>query len=300
MSESLKELIISLIKFCFKERKEAIDMTTQANTKEITQNLLNTLCPKLNNLTREMLKSITHMPYLKDLPELLPIYNYIKYISLSLSGCIVGYKGLKLLFSNDESDKIESKQIFGRLSYSFILGSLSLQFIDLLISANNCVSDLIISKFDISMFTFPATTGMLLPIAIFLFQIFEILKILIGFWMRMAELVFAGVISPAMFTCWINSEWSGYLKSWSKRVSVLVFTQVVLVLILVIYSMMLKGWCLTGSINGACLSIATLLLLNKGPKILQGYADNSAYEDAKSTVTKIINSKIVKTITKRK
>ena len=59
---------------------------------------------------------------------------------------------------------------------------------------------------------------------------------------------------------------------------------------------MLKGWLLSNTLNGICLTIATLFLLDKGPKILQNFASNSEYNDAKSTINKIIHSKVARTI----
>ena len=295
---NFSEWFKNFIKYCYENGKN-LDGIQGDNTGEFTEKILNSLSDKLDKVSNELLTSVTHMPHLSDLPEMMPVYNYIKYISLSLTGCIVGYKGLKLLFSNDEIDRMQSKKVFSRLGYSFMLSGLSLKFIDLLITANNCISNLVLSNFEIGSLTFTtSTTGIVIPVVIFTIQAISILKILIGFWMRMAELVFAGIISPAMFTCWINNEWAGYLKNWMKRVSTLVFTQVTLVLILVIYTMMLKGWCLSNTINGACLSMATLLLLDKGPKILQGFADNSSYQDAKNTVNKVIHSRSMRTVTK--
>ena len=297
---SFSEWFKEFIEFCHKNStmNKGIDEHT------ITNNLLNSMGDKLNKLSNKMLRSVTHMPYLKDLPEVIPVYNYIRYVSLSLTGCVVGYKGLKLLFSNNEMDKVESKRVFSRLFYSLTFSGLSLKFIDLLILGNNTLSAFILSKFNIdtstSLLCSVDDLGLLIPTAFFLIQILEIIKILVGFWMRMAELVFAGIISPVMFTLWINNEWSGYLKNWVKRVSVLVFTQITLVLILIIYSMMLKGWLLSNTLNGICLTIATLFLLDKGPKILQNFASNSEYNDAKSTINKIIHSKVARTIKRNK
>jgi hypothetical protein len=106
----------------------------------------------------------------------------------------------------------------------------------------------------------------------------------------------AGIISPVMFTLSINKEWSGYLKNWTRRTATLVFSQTTTVLILILFSMLTEGLMLTSTLQGACLSVATLLLMDKGPEILQRFGDNVGYNEAKGTVTKLLNSKIVKAV----
>jgi len=250
----------------------------------------------IEKIMKIMLDTISHMPLLSSLREMMTAYYMVLIISLSCISCIFAYKGIKMLFSLDEIDRLEGKQIFSRLVYSLILGILSLKYIDALIIFNNLIISFMISKLSImpTISNIDNSYGIILPIFLLLIELGILIKILIGFWMRMAELIFAGIISPIMFTLWINNEWSGFLKSWNKRIIVLIFTQSTQVLLLIIYTLMLNEWMLSGTLNGICLSVAALFSLDRAPKVLQTFADNSAYADAKRTMTKVWQSKPIK------
>ena len=117
-------------------------------------------------------------------------------------------------------------------------------------------------------------SGLILAIALLCVELFVSLKILIGFWMRMSELVFLGVISPVVFVLYINKEWGNFLKSWWKRIAAITFTQVAQVALLIIYSAMVNGLVLSGTFNGICLSIATLFLVDGVPKLISNLIDS--------------------------
>ena len=72
---TFSEWFKSFIEFCHKNSTMG-DLT---DTESLTHGILSSMDEKLNKLSNKMLASITHMPYLKDLPEVIPIYNYIRY-----------------------------------------------------------------------------------------------------------------------------------------------------------------------------------------------------------------------------
>ena len=151
---------------------------------------------------------------------------------------------------------------------------MSIKFIDIMIEFANTLIKILVSRFSIStLIPQMKGKGILLALLLLLVELLVSVKILISFWMRMAELVFSGVISPVIFVLYINKEWSGFLKSWWKRVTILVFTQVAQVLLLIVYSAMINGLILSGSFNSICLAIATLFLVDKTPRVLSGLMD---------------------------
>jgi hypothetical protein len=264
----------------------------------IGYNVVEKFTGSLNEVMQEMMKYIVQMPYLKDIATITPLYDMVKVISLSGVSLVVGYKGLKMLLSEDEMDRMEGKRTFSRLVYSLIFSMLSLKYIDGMIFLNNTASSAITSKHSITPFSTGKETGLLLPLLFFVGEGVILLKVSVGFWMRMAELVFAGIISPIMFTLSINKEWSGYLKNWSKRTATLVFSQTTTVLILILFSMMMEGLMLSGTFAGGCLSVATLLMMDRGPEVLQRFGENVGYSEAKTSVTKLLNSKVIKAVKK--
>lgn len=243
----------------------------------------------IEKIMKIMLDTITRMPLLSSLHTMMKAYYIVLIISVSCISCIFAYKGIKMLFSIDEFDKIEGKQIFSRLIYSIMLEILSLRYIDALIIFNNLIISFMVAKLPILplISDIDNSYGALLPIVMLLIELAIAVKILIGFWMRMAELVFAGITSPILFTLWINNEWAGFLKNWNRRIVVLIFTQSTQIILLIIYTLMLDGWALSGTFNGICLAVATLFSLDRAPKILQLFADDSSYVEAKRTVSKV-------------
>lgn len=251
----------------------------------------------LNKVISDTLNSITHMPTISSINGILPIYNYVKCISFGCMGAIVCYKGIKMLCSPDEIDNKEGRTLFSRIAYSTAFSIVSIKFIDIMIEFANTLIKVLTSRFSISnLIPNFKGSGILLAILLLCVELFASIKILISFWMRMAELVFSGVISPVIFVLYINKEWSGFLKSWWKRVAILIFTQVAQVLLLIVYSAMINGLILSGSFNSMCLAIATLFLVDKTPKVLCGLIDNqnnvqAAMKKIKTTTTTVKNAK---------
>lgn len=256
----------------------------------------------LNGIMQDVLSSLTHMPPLSSIDGIMPVYRLVRTISFSCLGIIVCYKGIKMLFSPDEIDNKEGRTLLSRMIYSAAFSTLSIKFIDVMIEFCNTLIKVMIANFSISsLIPKMKGAGLILALLLLLVELFVSVKILISFWMRMAELVFSGVISPVVFVLYINKEWSSYLKNWWKRVSVLVFTQVAQVALLIVYSVMINGLILNGTFNGICLAIATLFLVDKTPKILTGLMDTqnnvgSAIRTVKNTTNKVRHTK--DTITK--
>lgn len=228
----------------------------------------------LNTIITDTLEAITTMPTISSIKGIMPIYDYVKCISFGCMGAVVCYRGVKMLFSLDEIDNKEGRTLLGRIAYSTAFSMMSIKFIDIMIEFANTLIKILVSRFSIStLIPQMKGKGILLALLLLLVELFVSVKILISFWMRMAELVFSGVISPVIFVLYINKEWSGFLKSWWKRVTILVFTQVAQVLLLIVYSAMINGLILSGSFNSICLAIATLFLVDKTPRVLSGLMD---------------------------
>ena len=255
----------------------------------ITNNnwLHNYIIGNLDKVLQELLNTITHVPTISNIDGIVILYNMIRIVCLSCVGLLICYKGFKMLYTYDYIEKAEGRQLLGRLSYSFVLGFFCLKIIDMLIIFNNLLIRLFITKFSLTPSIKPldASYGILLAVVTLSIGLIACIKILIGFWMRIAELVFMGVIGPIVFTLWINSEWAAYLKIWWKRIVILVFTQFCQVLLFIIYTMLLKDLVVEGSINNICLFIAVLISVDYTPVFLNNFMDNknSGYIMAKRT-----------------
>lgn len=265
-------------------------------TKSLAGDFENNLISDTENLINELLKSTTHMPLISSVSGISTLYNTVKILSYGCTGCIVAYKGVKMLFSPDLIDNKDGKDLLSRFAYSFIFSTLSIKFIDTMINFANTLNEILIKNFSlVSLMPNVKGAGMIIVILMMFLELLVSLKILVEFWMRMAELVFSGVISPVLFVFWINKEWSGFLTNWWKRVMVLIFTQVVQVLLMIVYTAMINGMVLSGSIQSICLSVASLLMIGKAPNILASLTDSTnnvknAYnsvQSAKKVTTKV-------------
>lgn len=241
----------------------------------------------LEKVMQEMINTITEMPHISSIKGIIPVYNIIRAISIGSISAIVAFKGLKMILSYDENSKLEGKQLMGRIAYSVVLGNLSLPFIDVMIDFNNMLIKTLTSRFSLVPLlgsNVNKAYGVIIISILLLLELFCTIKIMIQFWMRMSELVFTGVISPLIFTLWINEQWGGYLRQWTRRVVVLIFSQFCQILMLILYSMIVSGLALSG-FNGLCLAIGTLLLIMETPKVLNGLMDTgSNFRSVKRTI----------------
>lgn len=269
------------------------------------ENIINSI----TSIMSDMMSTITKMPKVSSLPGIKNLHTVMSYISFSCVGCITCYKGIKMLFSTSEIDNKEGRTLLERTTYSLVFSTLSLKTIDIMIDFGNVLIDVLmktnnLSSEDNTLFPQVKGTGLIVALILMCLELLISIKILITFWMRMAELVFSGVISPVIFVLWINKEWSGFLKSWWRRVSILIFTQVAQVLLLVIYGKMINGLIMFGSFNSMCLSIAMLFLVESTPRVISGFMDSgsnlkaaeSTFKNRKSTFNRTKNtiSKFVK------
>ena len=233
---------------------------------------------------QEMIKLIVKFPSVRDMPEMYIIWKYMLFLSLTCIPIIFIYCGSKNLFAFNGNiiRNIELKSLLTRLCYMLVLILGSLPFIDWMVILNNTLIEVLMIRFDKATFqhmTAPSVTGNLLATILIIYQIYLVFKIIIGYWLRVAELNLMAVISPMVFTMWINPNWGSYLGAWTGRIYNLIFTQFIQVLILVIYGQTLYKFYETGTIPSLCLSIATLMLMNNVPAFFQLFVgrDNSGY-----------------------
>lgn len=250
----------------------------------------------LNSIVNDMLGAITHMPKISTIPGISSVHKTVSLVSFSCVSCLVCYKGIKMLFSPSDIENYEGRALLGRMAYSMAFSTMSLKLIDIMIDLGNTMINILIKNNTLStLIPKIKGSGLLVAILLLLVELFVSIKILIEFWMRMAELVFSGVISPAIFVLWINKEWAGFLRNWWRRIAILIFTQVAQVLLLIIYSKMINGLVLAANFNSICLAIATLFLIDKTPKVLSGFIDNSNNVHSAISTVKHVNSTIGKT-----
>lgn len=233
-------------------------------------------------LMREMIKLITHFPTIRDIPEIKTIWIFMMLLSFSCIGLIIVWLATKNFISLGNIIKtVEMKVVFGRLLYALIFVGVSLIFIDWLITFNNLLVDILVMRFDvlrplnyISSQFFGAN---LAAAALIIFQMYLSIKIMIGYWLRVAEVNLMAITSPAMYTLWINPSWGGFLNSWLQRLVALIFTQFVQVLILVLYGMVIYKFFEKGTISSLCLAAAFLMLMNNVPTFINRFMvpDNS-------------------------
>ena len=266
-----------------------IDILKKCNNFDFNVINLN-ISKHLDGIVKNMIKTLTKMPYLHNIPQILPVYNSIRIICVSCIGVVICYKGLKTLFSYDNNTRMQNKELMGRLGYAAVFGAFSIPMIDALIKFNNILIELLTSKFTMipMMNIVGSSYGFLLSMSLLIIELLCSIKIMIDFWSRMAELVFMGTISPIIMLLWINGEWSNYLKTWFRRVVVLIFSQFAQVLLLILYSIIVSGLLLTGTLNGIFLSIAMLLFMIKVPKIMgEFFQPSSTIVDLKNSLKKI-------------
>jgi hypothetical protein len=253
---------------------------------EFLQQLSDSVYGALMYLMQEMVKLITVFPSVRQMPELYTIWKYMLFLSLTCIPLMFILCGSRNLFSLNGNiiRQIELKSLLTRLCYMLVLILGSLPFIDWMVILNNTLIEVLVVRFNVhSTFahhvTAPTLSGNFIATALIIYQMYLAIKIIIGYWLRVAELNLMAVVSPAVFTMWINPGWGSYLGAWTSRIYVLIFTQFVQVLILIIYGQTLYRFYETGTVPSLCLSIATLILMNNVPAFFQLFAgrDNAGH-----------------------
>lgn len=234
-------------------------------------------------LMQEMIKLIREVPLIKDTPEIRDIWLMMLYISCSFITLIIVYLAFKNMCSiGDITRTIEMKNIFGRLIYTLVLILGSLTFVDWLITFNNLLVDFLMNTFKVeeSMQYLSSDNFIsnLVAAALIIYQMYLAIKIMIGYWLRIAELNLMVVASPVVFVLWINPNWGSYLSEWVRRIVSLIFSNFIQVLLMVLYSKMVLRFFNTGTISSLCLAAAFLILMNNTPTFFDRFVskDNSA------------------------
>lgn len=238
-----------------------------------------------SNLTetlKVMYSLITKFPKISEMGELYGIWEFIMVVSLVGMCIAIVFLGVKMFInSTSTSNQIQVKTIFGRLIYATSFIAVSKPFIDLLIDFNNTLVDVFCTKFDlITMLGQDVYIGSvvgLVAVGVAVFQLFLSCKIMIGYFLRVAEVSLMYVTSPIMAALWINPSWGGHFSSWNCRMVSLIFTQFAQVVILIIYSKIIFSFFISGGIFSLCLGAAFLILMDSTPSWIEKYIapDNS-------------------------
>jgi hypothetical protein len=257
-----------------------------------------------NAFIKEILDFVLYTPDIAGDEIVVTIWNIVRVISFALIGMMFVWEGFKKGISTDVLKTIEFKQMLIRMIYGIVLSVFSLDIIDILIGFNNTLVQTVKDNFVIHFqteFTKVGFFGTLVTIVILVVQMVIGIKLLLQYWMRIAEIWFMAVVSPIMYTLWINPSWSGYLNQWFSRLSSTIFTTVAWAILIAIYSSLvsmvsystiLVGYPTLGPIAGMCLSIALLLVMIEVPDFLRGFmvSHQSAVKLAKNNITQAVKT----------
>jgi uncharacterized membrane protein YphA (DoxX/SURF4 family) len=247
----------------------------------------------------EMVKLISVFPTMKSMPEVYTIWNFMTILSISCIAVILLYLGIKSLSSSSGNSNlgrsVELKMILPRIFCAGIFIILTIPFVDILINFNNVLIEILSVKFNVikalQYISAPTFLGNLVAIILIFFQMYMAIKIMIGYWLRVAEVVLMVVVSPAIFTLWINPNWGGYIKEWISRLVTLIFTQFIQILIMVIYGQIIYRFFYTASISSICLAASLLILMNNVPQFLTRFmAKDNSLQIIQNTYRKIRNT----------
>ena len=247
----------------------------------IWERFSNWIYENLTSTLKMMYSLITKFPKISEMTELNTIWQFVTLISVGCIGLVIVYLGFKMFVSVSSANKINIVTIFERLVYSSCFIAVNRLLIDLIIDFNNTLVDVFVKKFDLINLLNPDVyisewVG-LVAVGLAIFQLFLSVKIMIGYFLRVAEVTLMYVTTPIMCTLWINPNWSGHLNTWINRLVSLIFTQFAQVIILIIYSQLIFGFFESISIFNICLGSAFLILMNNMPSWIEKYIspDNS-------------------------
>ncbi|MDF2533991.1 MAG: hypothetical protein K0R18_148 [Bacillales bacterium] len=266
-----------------------------------------------NSFLSEMLGFVLQTPLIAANPVILQIWAIVRVISFSIIGLMFVWEAFKKIISSDNVIRhVEFKEMFIRMVYGIILAVFSLDIIDMMIGLDNALVNTVKNAFPIivnNSITVNGTFSFIMTLVLIVVQIVLGVKLMIQYWMRMAEIWLMAVLGPLMYTLWINPKWGGYLSSWVSRLTTNIFTTFVWALIISLYSGMVSivastgmliGFPTLGPIAGICLSIALLLVMIETPDFLRQHLASGKNPIAmiKSTVNNVRNSTPLR-ITKR-
>lgn len=257
-----------------------------------------------NIFIKEMLDFVLYTPTIAGDPIVDKIWNIVRTISFSLVGVMFVWEGFKKGISSDLIRTVEFKQMFIRMIYGIILSVFSLDLIDILINFNEALVMTMKDNFTIQINNDFNTVGIFSTIMTMILLVVQIVigvKLILQYWMRIAELWFMAVVGPVMYTLWINPNWAGYLGSWFRRLTSTIFTTFAWSILIAIYSAlvsmvasagMLVGYPTLGPVAGMCLSIALLLVMIETPSFLREFmhSHDSALKLAKNNITQAVRA----------
>lgn len=258
-----------------------------------------------NTFLSEMLGFVLQTPLVASNPVIIEIWAVVRIISFTLIGIMFVWEGFKKVISSDNVIRhVEFKEMFVRMVYGIILAIFSLDIIDIMIGFNNALVDTVRTAFPIIINTNIGANGIfsfIMTLVLMIVQIVLGVKLVIQYWMRIAEIWLMAVLGPIVYTLWINPKWGSYLSRWIDRLISNIFTAFVWALIIALYSGMvsavasagmLVGFPTLGPIAGICLSIALLLVMIDTPGFLRAYMDSgqNPISMIKGTVSAVKNS----------
>lgn len=259
-----------------------------------------------NGFLSELMEFVLHTPTLAENEVIITLWSTVRIISFSIIGVMFAYEGFKKVISNDKGvlQHVEFKDMFVRMIYGLIFAVFSLDIIDMMINFNNALIATVKTAFPMTLDAELSVNGVfsfIMITALVIVQIALGIKLILQYWMRMAEIWLMAVLSPLVYTLWINPKWGNYLGNWSSKMITTIFTTFIWALILAIYSGMvslvsatgiLVGFETIGPIAGICLSIAMLLVMIETPSFLRGFMSNSPNmaQSISSTYRNIKNS----------
>jgi hypothetical protein len=240
-------------------------------------NLTETIYSGLLYIMTEMINLICKLPLISSFPELHPIWKFMTYGSLSLIGLIIVYIAVKNLIGSTGNivKVVEMKLVMGRMIYALIFIVLSPLIINWNIMFNNILIEALVSRFSVkdalTLMCTGSIVGNLVAMTLILVQMYLIIKVIIGYWLRLGELLLMYVAGPAIYTAWINPAWGGYLSEWWKRITTLIYTNFFQVLILAIYGKVVFRFFTAGTVSGICLGISLLILMTNVPSFFSKF-----------------------------
>ncbi|MNB96076.1 hypothetical protein D3C81_753420 [compost metagenome] len=257
-----------------------------------------------NIFLKEMIDFVLYTPDIAGDPIIIKLWTIIRTISFALVGVMFVWEGFKKGVSMDLIRTVEFKQMFTRMIYGIILSVFSLDLIDIIIHFNDALIQTMKDNFPILIETTLNTTGVFSTIMVIVLLVVQVvigIKLILQYWMRMAEIWLMAVLGPLMYTLWINPNWSGYLSQWFRRLTTTIFTTFVWSVIIALYSAMvslvattgmLVGFPTLGPIAAMCLSISLLLVMVETPSFLAGFMDShqNALKLAKNNITSIVRT----------
>lgn len=258
-----------------------------------------------NGFLSEMMEFVLHTPLVADNEIIVSLWGTVRVLSFSIIGVMFAWEGFKKVISTDNIIRhVEFKEMFIRLIYGLILAIFSLDIIDIMINFNNAMIATVKNAFPMSLEAELSINGVfsfLMITVLVIVQLVLAVKLILQYWMRIAEIWLMAVLSPIVYVLWINPKWGNYLGSWTSRMITTIFTTFIWALILAIYSGMVSmvsaagtitGFATLGPIAGICLSIAMLLVMIETPTFLRSFMDNqpNALGLLKKTVSNVRNS----------